>query len=107
MFIICFLAALLGGGLAAFTALDTSDCGPPGTLSDHACDAGTQATEDASNTVAIASLVLMIGGLGFQLGRPAAPAAPMGPDGPPMPFPPPAGPPRPLPPSPPHGPAQG
>ncbi len=100
LFVCCFLLALMGAGLATVMAIDTSDCGT--SFSAHSsCAGNTQATEQAANTIAIVSLVVVLGGIGFQMGRSPAPVMP-----PPVPFPVAGGPPRPggfTPPPPPRG----
>lgn len=70
MFIVCFAVALLGGILAGGVAISATNCDPPGTFQpDHPCTVADQLNENASVTVMLGSLVLMLGGVGFQLER--------------------------------------
>lgn len=70
MFLVCFAVALLGGALAGGVAISATSCDPPGTFQpDDPCTVADQLNENASVTVMLGSLVVMLGGVGFQIER--------------------------------------
>lgn len=70
MFVVCFVLALLGAVLSGAVAITASACDPPGTFQpDNPCTAGDQLDEDTARTIMLASLVVMLGGVGFQIER--------------------------------------
>jgi hypothetical protein len=98
LFIVCFILAVFGGGLASLTAIQKSNCDPPSSYQpDDPCTVSNEVMEEASIVLALSSLIFAIGAVGFQIGHLKSPAAP-----PPVPFPMAGGPPYPGPVPPPH-----
>jgi hypothetical protein len=69
LFVICFILGLTGMLFTGWAAVQAADCQGAQGYTENRCDMSNQVQADASIAIGLCSLVVMIGGVGFQIGR--------------------------------------